>query len=470
MPGRPLKLTRPALVTTAELELIEATALRLLEEVGLEVGEPALAERARAAGFVETSGRFRLAPATVRAFLDETRGAVRRPRRQAVRPDAEFRVYASNYPLHTHDHETGRIVPFTTERLVAATRLVGALAGRGVAPLVPGFPADVPASLQALRQFRIGVENLPGRWGFDAKAAESLVYAMEMAEVMGRPVRHLPVYVFTPLTLSGESLRAVLQFAPRLEHISVGSMPAAGSTAPVRPAEAFALATAEIVGSALLLRECLQLPVSWSVSVFPCDLRAMGMSFGSPESLLYHLASAEVDAYLHGEAWWPAVGNMHTLAKAPDAQAAAEKSSLLTLGALWGARDFSGAGALSLDEVFSEVQLLLDLEMVDHVARLARGLDMQADPEACLADVKEALGSSFAGLERTQEIYRDLYWHPRLFARRFLGSWQAAGSPGVNREAAAMARQLAAGYEYRPPEAVAAEVARIYQTAERELA
>jgi trimethylamine--corrinoid protein Co-methyltransferase len=269
--------------------------------------------------------------------------------------------------------------------------------------------------------------------------------------------------------LAGESLTAVIAYESRLDSIGVSSMPGAGSTAPVRPAEALALAAAEVIGSALILQECVKPELHWSIGAHPFDLRGMGMSFGSPEALLFEMASCEVNAYLHGRPWWPAAGNIHTLAKLPGPQAAAEKTSIMTLGALWGATEFYCGGVLSLDEVFSPLQLLVDLEIKDHVQRLVRGLDTTCDTDAALADVQAGVAQGFIGLDSTLDRYRDLYWHPRLFERRFLGPWQSASSPTFSRLAGEMCRELVAGYDYEPPTDVRREIDRIYRRAEQEL-
>jgi trimethylamine:corrinoid methyltransferase-like protein len=380
-------------------------------------------------------------------------------------------MYVSPYPQHVHDPDTDEIVPFTTARLTEATRLVGALSDRGLAPQAPGCPTDVPAPLQVVLQYRIAAENLPGGGDPpDPKGLDAMPYVMEMAEALGRPIRHLPVYAFSPLKLAGESLTAVMAMESRLETISVGSMPAAGRTAPVRPAEALALAAAEVIGSALILRECVRPTVGWGIGAHSFDLRGMAMSFGSPESLLFQMASSEVNAYLHGRPWSPAASDIHTLAKLPGPQAAAEKMGILAVGALLGATEFYCAGALSLDDVFSPIQLLADLELRDHVQRLLRGLDGTCDSDATVADVQAALGQGFIGLDRTLDRYRDLYWHPRLFERRFLGPWRSASSPTFGQAAREMCRDLLAQYDYDPPADIRSEVERIYRRAELDLA
>jgi len=182
------------------------------------------------------------------------------------------------------------------------------------------------------------------------------------------------------------------------------------------------------------------------------------------------MASSEVDAYFHGRPSQPAVGNIHTLAKLPGPQAAAEKASTMTVGALLGATEFHCAGTLSLDEIFSSIQFIADLEVKDHVQRLVRGLETGCDADATVADVREGLKGGFMGTERTLDRYRDLYWHPRLFERRFLGPWRSASSPTFNQLAREMGRELVAGYDYEPPTGVRREIEHIWVRAEQELA
>jgi trimethylamine:corrinoid methyltransferase-like protein len=472
--SRPFTLTRPALFRERELQAIEQTALRLLEETGIEISHLGLEARARSRGFEFREGRVRLPRKQVAAFLEETRQGKPRRRRATVSPPSgpvRLGLSGSCYPQSVYDPETEQVVPFTSARLIEAAKLVAGLRARGVSPVIPGYPVDVPAALQPLLQYRIAVEHLPGATGpVDPKHRESLPYVMEMAEAMGQPIRHLPVYVFSPLRLAGESLTAVMEHESQLEGTHISAMPAAGCTAPARPAEGFALAAAEVIGAALILRRCLSLEVGWSISLFPFDLRGMAMSFGSPESLLFQAASSEVEAYFRGDQWWPGIGNIHTLAKEPGPQAAAEKMSVMMAGALWGARHFAGAGALSLDEVFSPVQLLVDVEIKDHVERLVNGLDTGLEAAACVRDVREGIAQGFVGLERTLDRYRELYWHPRLFERRFLAPWQAAASPLLVQPAREMIRELTAQHDHQPPADALTALDRIYRRAERELA
>jgi len=402
----------------------------------------------------------------VTAFLDAERTRngheFAKGPREIDRSDTQIRLYVNTYPQHVHDLETDRVVPFTTERLIEATKLMNVVSGQGIVGSVPGCPSDVPPELQPVVQYWIGATySRNGRKPTDVKTPRHCGYMMEMAELLGHPIRHLPVWVASPLTLGGESLECVLEFQDRLSSIFVGSMPSVGSTAPMNAGDGFAVSAAEIVGSAVLLTALVGLPVRWAVSLFPTDFESMAMVFGSPENMLLAMMGSEVDAYLHGTRWSPGGGAALTMAKLPGPQACAEKASAMTVGALLGKRVFAAPGALSLDEVFSAEQLLYDLEVKAHVEAMLRGLKPDCDPARCLGEVLETLDQrSFAGQESTARACHD-FWQPTLFERSFLATWQTRGEPSVRRKAQAMVRELVSRHDYELEPEVQRELDRI---------
>jgi trimethylamine:corrinoid methyltransferase-like protein len=295
---------------------------------------------------------------------------------------------------------------------------------------------------------------------------------MEMAEVLGHPIRSLPVYIVSPLTIGAESLESVLAVLPKLEHIHTGNMPSVGGTTPVQIAHCLALGVGEGVGSAIVLRAATNLPVGWGIGAQAFDLRGMAMSFGGPEHQLFRWAAEEMNAFCHGydldaSGGWAA---MRSQAKLPGPQAAAEKMAGAVTAALTGAYELDGAGSLSLDEVFSAEQLVFDLEIRDHVQRLIAGIESSVDPEACLSDVAEGIESGFMGLDSTLSQYRQVYWLPRLMERRSLAGWLAAGAPNLHCRAKEIAREQVKKHDYELPADLLREINRIYARAERELA
>lgn len=471
----PFIVQRQSFFSMVQLECIQEAMLRILEDVGIAVLDKDVLEKLARRKFTIRENRVFIDRKLVLKFLETERqnnsNLFSETPQQIRNSNTEIRLTMSNYPQHVHDIETDTIVPFTTERLIEATKLVDQLSNRGIVSSLPGIPADVAPQLQPVVQYWIAATySRHGRRPVDAKSAMSLPYVMAMAEILGYPMRSLTAWVFSPLTLGGESLNCVLKFQDKLTSVGVGSMPSAGVTAPINVGDAFALASAEVLGSAILLKEIVAKDIHWHIELFPIDLHSMAMVFGSPENYLFQLMSSEVDAYFHGTKWYPAAGNIHTNAKLPGSQACAEKSSLMTAGALLGARRFGSVGTLSLDEVFSAEQLLYDLEIKDHVQRIVKGIEGECEPKRCLKDVLEGIKQqNFVGLDTTLDSYRALYWQPRLFERQFLAAWKGEGSQTIRQRTHAMIRKLLSQHEYELERKLQKELDGILERAKEKL-
>ncbi len=471
----PFFVQRPSVFSLAQLERMEEAMMLILEDVGIAVLYDDLLTKLSSRGFPVKGNRVIVERKLVREFLKterESNGNKFSEEPQAVEiNNPRITLSVSGYPQQVHDIETDTIVPFTTERLIEATKLVDVLASKGIVSRPPGCPVDVPPELQPIMQYWIGaVYSRHGRSPVDPKSLESFFYVMEMADALGNPRRHLPVYVFSPLTLGGESLRCVLAFKEKLSSVSVSDMPSVGCTAPINIGDAAALSAAEVIGASILVREIIDVPVNWHLRLCSIDLHSLAMVLGSPEDFLLQLANSEINGYFHGTSWNPALGYVHTNAKLPGAQACAEKSSIMTAGALLGARRFGVAGTLSLDEVFSPEQLLYDIEIKDHVQRIVTGIDGNCDPKRCLRDVREAIERrSFVGLDTTLREYRNVYWFPKLFERQFLAAWQGEGSVNIRERTHEMIRELAGQHDYELDPELRGELDKILARAKADL-
>jgi len=465
--GRRFSVTRPALLSTSELEGIEAAAYRILAETGIRVRDDEPRARLAKAGFRVNGDRVFVEPVQAKAFVAETRGREAGP--EPVEPEDDYTLQVAQYPPFLHDPEDDSIKPFTMATLAEAVKLLDVLADRGVCTSPCGQPADVPPGVQSVGAYwTAATYSRQGRGPVDPKTEAAVPFVMEMAEILGQPVRHLPVYLFSPFSLEGESFRVVLKYRDRLASTSVGGMPAPGQSAPIRLGHAFAMSAAEAIGAGILVRELTGLPVYWYVNLFPADLKAMAMTFGSPENFLFHLYFAEVNAFLRGNRWGQSAYNLHSNAKLPGPQSCGERASLMTAGALLGARYFEGGGTLSLDEVHSPEQLLYDLEILDHVRRLGKEPSFECDAEQCVAEVAEGIrDGGFAALDSTRDCHRGLYWTPRLFDRDFLNGWRARGAKTIRDEARALLADLRPRHSFRLPDAEQKAIDAIWARARR---
>jgi len=433
--------------------------MRILLEQGIRVHYEPAREAAAQAGIRVTGDRVfpdrRLIDDLVKQTRAEGTGEQWEPEEET---EPTLRLTVPMYCEFIHDLQTDDVLPITQGSLIEATKFVDTMDPRRVAGSAPGVPHDVPGELQRLKQYHISAQYSRHGWrpNVEESSPRALPFLFEMAEALGHQPGYLTIYVISPLSLSRHSFEAVNSVRGKLESVGVSNMLSVGGTAPVRPADALALAAAEAMGATIVVGEHVKLPVSWGVRVCPFDPRTMAMSLGGPEEILFQRASDEVNAWYHGWAPGPPSGMVHSQAKLPDPQAAAERMCQMTFAAICGTRHFSGAGALSLDEVFSPEQLVIDCEIRDHVQRMIGGADFGCDVEACAADVAAGIEGGFLGLESTAHLYRQIYWLPNLFERRRFTGWQEAGRPRLR--------------EFEVPADVKGELDAVYARAERDLA
>jgi trimethylamine:corrinoid methyltransferase-like protein len=158
-----------------------------------------------------------------------------------------------------------------------------------------------------------------------------------------------------------------------------------------------------------------------------------------------------------------------TTSQRPDAHAAAEKCAHTALAALAGARIFTNAGLLSVDEIFSAEQAVIDYEIVQYVSALLKG--QRVDREALAVDAIRQValaGRQFLDHDMTLERCREAFWMPSLFEHRTLGQWREAGAKGVRPRAREIARRRIAEHEYALPAEAQREMDRIYERAARD--
>ena len=282
---------------------------------------------------------------------------------------------------------------------------------------------------------------------------------------MGQPFDTLPVYLPTPLRMGGDSLDVVLSCLDRLSAIRVSSMPSLGASAPLQPFGALALAAAELLGAMVALRVFTQKPVFFRAAVWPFDLRTGAMVLGSPEHMLLQMLRSDFNTF-YGHPWNPAFGNIHVMAKRPNAQAAAEKAAIMSLGAFLGARSFGCAGTLGLDEIFSPEQLLIDCEIRDWVQRSIQGLWIGEDAVTdWVGEVRAGMTTGFMGLDSTLDNYRRDTWYPRRFDHEAVGLWRSKGYPHVSDRIRAEVRERIAAHDYELDADRRREIERITQSA-----
>lgn len=330
----PLRFSRPELITPDQAARVHELAKRILQEIGLKVQHPGALERLRAEGFRVDGNRVFFEPQAVETYVEDMRQWIGVQVPPDPGPDdGRLALSVSTYSLYVHDIDRDQVVPYTTESLIQMTKLMDTLADERVWGAPPGIPMDEPPDLQPIAQYRIAaLYARQGAQPVDPTSARTVGHLLDMADVLGRPIHSLPVYPATPLCLGGESWDVVLACVDRLSHIRVYSMPSTGASAPLHPFGALALAAAEMMGGLVVARIMTHKPVIFAVNIFPFDLRAGAMVFGSPENMLFQMVCNDLNQF-YGWPWDPSFGNIHVMPKLPNVQSGAEKAAIMAVGA-----------------------------------------------------------------------------------------------------------------------------------------
>jgi trimethylamine---corrinoid protein Co-methyltransferase len=464
-----LDLTRQRLLSPDDAARVHALALRILDEIGVDVPDSGVRRSLQGHGFSTVGTRTLITPSVADAYADEMRAGLEPGRSPDDTEEAPgpIMLTVSSYALQLHDLESDSVVPMTAPRLIEMCKLVDNLAEEGVVNAPPGIPTEIHPDLQPLAQYRIAATTArQGASPVDPTSAVTVNYLLDMAEVMAQPITSLPIYIPTPLRFGGDSLDVVLACLDRLDEIRVSSMPSTGASAPMQPFGALALSVAEVLGGAVLAHALTGKRATFGIGLFPFDLRAGAMVFGAPESMLFQLLCQDLNTF-YGWGWHSAPNNIHVMAKRPDAQAAAEKAAIMALGAGLGARRFDCAGALSLDEIFSPEQLVLDCEIRNWTARALQGITLGAgDVDDWLGEIRAGIQHGFMALDSTLDHYKEQMWYPKRFERRASGPWLSEGQPHLSTRLHDEVRRRIAAHDFELDSGRCRDLDRIYHAAE----
>ncbi len=114
----------------------------------------------------------------------------------------------------------------------------------------------------------------------------------------------------------------------------------------------------------------------------PTDLQNMCWAWGSPRQHLYEFLNASVLPVLCGieqNKYTAKDGFMSSSSCVVDARAGMEKMATAMIAAMHGARSFSGAGNLAVDDLFSGVQLAVDVEIFEYVKEVIESFHPHTD-------------------------------------------------------------------------------------------
>jgi len=462
------KLNIESLVPRGLLDFMHEKALTILEEVGIKVANKTLLRR------IEGHERFKIEEGWIRIRSDLIEDLIAENRQKQkyrqCKEDEELFI-SLGYPGCSWiiDVETGHVEPLTTSRLIDATKFIDSLHDYGVRGGAPGAPVDVHPRLRRILQCLIGYTFSRSAGPAPFESYEEAFYIKRMAEVMEQPFG-VDIYVVSPLRLEGISLDRAVPFLEKKDcaWFSVSSMPLAGFTAPVYPIGAFIQGICESVGGYAILHEAYpDISASFSIGAYHCDIRHGNIVFGSPEQTLMDLFGVALNMF-YGKTLY-GVRSFRTMAKNIDLEAQIEKVSSATVGVLTGPGAFIHAGLLSVDEIFSPIQLVIDCELARYLMRLTKGLEFTEEEINLSIDaiLRCAKKGHYLMDKTTLLDYRRIYWIPEILDYSLFHTHRP--SPDIIERAKKIYKEKMKEHEYVLEETKRKKLEEIHKEAEKNL-
>lgn len=416
------------ILSEREEGMLHATMLRILDEIGVAVENEDVLERLADFGarVDRSKQRVYFAPDFVEEFLASSE------RFDWDGSEPYVGGSASIYFGYYLDPETDEFRQWTIAdmlRYFKVARYIGL--GYGSAYV---FPIDGVPHEALVPFFHYFALKFTGRASASVNNVKWAPIVLEMSEAFAEEkgvslqqvLSPVHIHLVSPLRFSAEEAKIFLFFAERGLRIGIGTMSVLGSNAPVTIAGALAQHLAQNIFINILYRAYFgDRQLHFSSAISPLDMRTLMQSYGRPEKELCNVAMAQM-ARRYGAHFFPHTG--HSDAKKPGPEAGFEKAlnslpSLIACG-----RVGISCGLLSVDEVFSPVQLVIDREVIGALRRFVRGFEVNEETLAFETLREVAPGGIFTGTEHTAKHWRSELWTPTVFAREMFGAWRQKGA------------------------------------------
>ena len=471
-------INRLQFLSEKDLDRIEATAFRLLNEVGIALDHPGAQERLLDLGCTTRDERTIIG----REVLDWTLGHVT-PHRTLYTVDgsrafdlSERRPCFHNGggPPFVYDLECGERRPATLRDVAEMSRLLDAL--EQVDVVIPLFgPQDVPPELltvastdATLRNTRKPVSSAaidkPEQVGFVVEMAAACCGGMKAYRE--RPTMMISVSPVSPLSFGRDITAAIMAVAESGTPFYPLPAPSLGATTCISMAGALAQQHAEVLASLVIAAAAAPgALVGYSSRINPLDLRTAVSSWGGPEvgmsgacaGQLAHRLGLPCDSY-----------GLSTSSSMVDAQFAYERLTNAIVPVLAGVDILSGVGTTDSGMAGGFEIAVIDNEIIGLAEHVGRGCTVNEDTLAfdVLRDVITGDGV-FLGEEHTVRHMRGgALWMPDVSVR----SSDGAVAEGVLERARRRAAEILDHHEVeRLPEEVIEALDGIMERARREL-
>ncbi len=256
------------------------------------------------------------------------------------------------------------------------------------------------------------------------------------------------VNVNSPLVYDGMVSRVIRTYAAAGQGVVICPFILGGAMGPVTPAAAIAQAHAEaMVGVALTQLVRPGVAAIYGNFLTTMSLRSGAPTFGQPEAMLAYMAVGQLARRLGVPL---RCGGAFTASKTGDAQAAQESAQSLLPALLSGANFvLHAAGWLEGGLTMGYEKFIQDADRCGMMAKMMRGLSLEAEDFALDAYRETAHGQHFLGAAHTMRHYATAFYESPIADSNSYEQWHAEGELNDEQRAHAIwQRQLK---EYQAP-------------------
>lgn len=411
----------------AEIVTILEQAFTILERVGIEIGNVKMLEILEAAGGKVNDQKTKILFERnyVVDFLKNSEKIDWNDKKVLFSATAE--IYHGQYL----DPRDNTYKPWTQERLNEYIALAQRLPNIDQT-LMLGCPVEnIPVKLQPLYEklfcWKYGINGGMAIWetGLCSKIYEMFqAYASELGKSINE-IFNCEVYLISPLKFSAVEAEQFMYFYERGLATGVGTLGSLGGTVPVTASGALSVHLAEHIFINILERIFFgKKGLSFKNSLSAVDMSSGSFQYGRPEQVLLNVAGAQIAEYLGAS--YVGHGGLSD-AKVPGNESAAQKIISAVFNGITSGNGHISAGLLSVDEVFSPIQMILDNEAVGALRHIVRGIEVNEDTLAMETIQEVGTGGNFLGTDHTAEFFRESLWWPAIWSNCMFSKWSESG-------------------------------------------
>jgi len=436
------------------IERIHETAMRVFEEVGIEVNSKEALDlfKHTDAQVNEDSCRVMIPRDTIMDLVNKAPSEVtlyaRDRKHNIVLGGTSVHAGTGGTALNVIDRKNGHKRVATLNDLKEFAKLVDDLENIHIF-MLPVYPTDVPVEKVDVNRFFAGLDNTSKHIMGGVYTLEGIEQVIKMAEfIVGtkRRLRERPIISMVTCSISPFKIDSL--YGDMLVAIAKTGIPAVcpaeplcGATSPVTLAGTLVVQVVDSLAGVIISQLANPgTPVIYGSVASSTDLRDMKYITGSVEMGLLNAAGAQMAQFYKLPFY--ATGGM-TDSNAIDAQCGYESSITTLLCALAGANFIhDAAGLMEFALTMSYEKLVIDNEILGMTMRAVRGIEVNDETLAFDALREAGPGGHFVASRHTRTYMRREHYAPTLSNRKSREKWEKQGSKDIFQKAKGRVEQI----------------------------